>query len=495
MAIQLVISGNRILAHGEDCFLAMGGTVVCHSTGKAYQNATVVIHDGGLPADIDKVGYEYHAGRFVPCAPYGFGDGDILVACEGDCGAPKRDRAKASEVIDQVGDIKTTARHSAGAEWLLCDGSVVDAEKYPELAKLCCPDITKATLAGERIFQGSSSSNNKVYCILCHEGYWIVGGTRYDGTNTYACIAYSESLSGPWTTVDLWSYAAKTDYSKVGGIAYHNGYFVVAGTGCDSSSYYARIAYATALGGEWTIKDIWNESGSTTNISHIDSSGEHIVVGGEYGNYARVAYATSPDGEWTKKNLAGTSETSATFCCLRHANGYWVAGVTTYQSAGYGSAYVYYATNPGESWGSQRLWGDSNYNHQYLYDVTFAAGYWVIVGRHEASASDVESDKIAFATSPDGTWAAQKVSATPYCIGYCQGYWIIGGQSAVRYATDLSGEWTSVEIAGTSPSTLQCICCAGFDLAFGGGSSYAVLVRNTGKPVLPIMPSAYIKAK
>ncbi len=81
--MQLVVSGNRILAHGEG-FLAMGGTVINPDTGKAYQNATVVECDG-CPSDIDKVGYEYHAGQFVPCAPFGVGDGNLAVVCNEDC--------------------------------------------------------------------------------------------------------------------------------------------------------------------------------------------------------------------------------------------------------------------------------------------------------------------------------------------------------------------------------------------------------------------------
>lgn len=90
MAKQLVISGNRILAHGEDCFLAMGGTVICPDTGKTFNNATVTVHEGELPADIDSVGYEYHAGEFVPCAPFGTGDnnGYFMEACTS-CATPR----------------------------------------------------------------------------------------------------------------------------------------------------------------------------------------------------------------------------------------------------------------------------------------------------------------------------------------------------------------------------------------------------------------------
>lgn len=97
--MQLVVSGNRILAHGEDCFLAMGGTVICTKTGRVFQNATVVTDCENCPADIDEVGYEYHAGEFVPCAPYGVHgiDGHIMVSC-GDCATPKRSKYKLSEL-------------------------------------------------------------------------------------------------------------------------------------------------------------------------------------------------------------------------------------------------------------------------------------------------------------------------------------------------------------------------------------------------------------
>ena len=85
--MQLVLSNNRVLAHGEN-FISMGGTVINTETNKVYQNATVAECDG-CPSDIDTVGYEYHAGEFVPCAPYGKGNGNIAVVCNNDCKAIK----------------------------------------------------------------------------------------------------------------------------------------------------------------------------------------------------------------------------------------------------------------------------------------------------------------------------------------------------------------------------------------------------------------------
>lgn len=85
MAKQLVLRGNRVLSHGEDCFLCAGGAVICPETGRTFENATVVNHPGEIPSDIDEVGYEYHAGAFVPCAPFGKGGGNIAVVCNEDC--------------------------------------------------------------------------------------------------------------------------------------------------------------------------------------------------------------------------------------------------------------------------------------------------------------------------------------------------------------------------------------------------------------------------
>lgn len=86
--MQLVLSNNRIIAHGEN-FLAMGGVVINTETGARYENATIA-ECNGCPSDIDKVGYEYHAGVFVPCAPYGLGNnnGFFMEVCES-CATPR----------------------------------------------------------------------------------------------------------------------------------------------------------------------------------------------------------------------------------------------------------------------------------------------------------------------------------------------------------------------------------------------------------------------
>ena len=107
--MQLVLSGNRVISHGEDCFLAMGGTVICTQTGRVFQNATVAECEN-CPSDIDTVGYEYHAGVFIPCAPYGKdnGEGTLMVACE-ECGTPKDSGIPAKYVLPRKVEITLTA--------------------------------------------------------------------------------------------------------------------------------------------------------------------------------------------------------------------------------------------------------------------------------------------------------------------------------------------------------------------------------------------------
>lgn len=85
--MQLVLCNNRVMAYGEN-FLSMGGVVINTETGAKYENATITECDS-TPSDIGVVGYEYKAGQFVPCAPYGKGDGTVPVLCGDDCKATK----------------------------------------------------------------------------------------------------------------------------------------------------------------------------------------------------------------------------------------------------------------------------------------------------------------------------------------------------------------------------------------------------------------------
>lgn len=127
--MQLVLSKNRIIAHGEN-FLPMGSVVINTMTGAKYENATIAECDV-YPSDLGEVGYEYHAGVFVPCAPYGkTEDGSVMVACE--CGTPRKSGWMLSELVP-VGTILWYTVNVAPKGFLICDGSMVAKEYYPAL--------------------------------------------------------------------------------------------------------------------------------------------------------------------------------------------------------------------------------------------------------------------------------------------------------------------------------------------------------------------------
>lgn len=81
--MQLVLSNNRVLTYGEN-FIAIGGVVINTETNKKYDNATIAECDC-VPSDINDVGYEYHGGAFIPCAPFGKGTGNVAVLCDENC--------------------------------------------------------------------------------------------------------------------------------------------------------------------------------------------------------------------------------------------------------------------------------------------------------------------------------------------------------------------------------------------------------------------------
>lgn len=127
--MQLVLIGSRIIAHGEN-FLSMGGVVINTETGAKYDNATVAESDN-CPSDLGDVGYEYRAGVFVPCAPYGkIEDGSIMVSC--DCGTPRKSGWLLSELLP-AGTVLWFTSEIVPKGFLLCDGSALLKEYYPAL--------------------------------------------------------------------------------------------------------------------------------------------------------------------------------------------------------------------------------------------------------------------------------------------------------------------------------------------------------------------------
>ena len=176
-------------------------------------------------------------------------------------------------------------------------------------------DISFLLPAGVLDLWGSTKSYNSINCITYANGYWVVGGQYYDGSTSYARIAYATSPDSTWTTKDLWYNAGYNNLINC--ITYANGYWVVGGQYYDGSTSYARIAYATSPDSTWTTKDLWNANYDNNFINCITYADGYWVVGGEYQTssyyYAYIAYATSPDGKWTIDKAWGSGKS---YTCL-----------------------------------------------------------------------------------------------------------------------------------------------------------------------------------
>ena len=203
--MQIVLSGNRVIAHGEDCFLAMGGTVICEETGKAYPNATIAEVDA-IPADVDSVGYEYRAGVFVPCAPYGKTQkGRLMLSCD-ECGAPRSSDLTSENGGLHIPGVLSGAKMPADILSLLgmTDGYLADA-----FAALKNGDVRIIT--GQYTGTGASGTANTRR--ITFPGTLLLAAVWKQ--NTYWDLSVYPHADGGWDSSLLW--LPGMGWSKVNG--------------------------------------------------------------------------------------------------------------------------------------------------------------------------------------------------------------------------------------------------------------------------------------
>ena len=184
----------------------------------------------------------------------------------------------------------------------------------------------------------SYGSYTGINCIAYGNGYWVVGGAISDsGQYGSAVIAYATDIKGAWQTYTLWD---GISYSRITCITYANGYFVACGVSSSrTTSYTARIAYATSPNQSWTTKVLWTgrDNSSDKRIYSVTYADGHWVVCGMYYSdqpadaetyYARIAYFENLEDTATIINLwsgyYGDGNGPAT--CIAYGNGCWVVG-------------------------------------------------------------------------------------------------------------------------------------------------------------------------
>lgn len=150
----------------------------------------------------------------------------------------------------------------------------------------------------------------------------------YIGVGEKARLFYTSTL--PPALVEVWRSGATN--TAIECIAYANGYWVVGGTYKNSSDSFGRIAYATSPGGTWTTKDVWSGIQTTCAYGATYADGHWVVYGKQHENsayYARIAYATSLNGPWTTKDVQSSSNNDDLICDMAYDGTYWMAAVSS----------------------------------------------------------------------------------------------------------------------------------------------------------------------
>lgn len=357
-----------------------------------------------------------------------------------------------------VGDIKYSARTDLGDTWLLCNGDSVSSHDYSELSKMF------PTLAGSwsnKDLWSRSESDNRINCIAYANGYWVACGTyRYQSTR-YARIAYATNPNGNWTVKDLWN---DSGLGSISCITYANGYWVASGTRDTGDSTCNQILYTTDPAGTWKVKELWWGGG----LNCVTYANGYWVAAGNYRSgsyYARIAYATDVTGTWTQKDVwnGGYGDT---ITCITYANGYWCVGGLYY--SGSSSARIAYATDLAGTWTTKNLWSGGG-NWSIINCIAYGNGHWVVGGRYADGSYTTYSARIAYTTStvPTGSWTTKdlwKYTSSPCqinCITYANGYFVAGGvgrdnsdyYGRLAYAASPANAWTTKDLWNSTATT------------------------------------------
>lgn len=230
-----------------------------------------------------------------------------------------------------VNENKVTSVAYGDGTWVAAGEYRSGANYYARIAYAATPSGTWTT---KDIFTGTSSSRFQIKSVAYAEGCWVVAGQYYDGSKYHARVMYATSLTGTWSTVDLWGDA--NQYNDATDVVYGDGVWAVVGSYYkDGDNNGAKIAYSSSLGGEWVTVDPNTTKFSTGKPVSIAYSCGLWAIGGQKGgasNIGLVAFAKTLDGEWHPKEMFSYSSSYTYLTRVKNVNGMWVAMGNEYSS-------------------------------------------------------------------------------------------------------------------------------------------------------------------
>lgn len=191
-----------------------------------------------------------------------------------------------------VGQI-VLSRREPGAQYLPCDGKVVDFNQYPDMENVDLPEVAGPT--GE-LSDGTPPISNADYTIndlVWNNGNWLCTVNKSRPRGRYkaypAYYAYSStSLSGPWTQEFVVTNPSTATYSYcfVSDAKFLNGYWVAVGCNHYSSSSgiaaksRGQVSYSLAAADGSPTS--WTQENWTWGPRLSSSYADNILAGVEY---------------------------------------------------------------------------------------------------------------------------------------------------------------------------------------------------------------------
>lgn len=336
----------------------------------------------------------------------------------------------------RVGDILETARTDLGSDWLLCNGAYVDQSDYPALYNLL-PKVSSIT---------KTANLTQVYCCAQANGCWVIGGQN---SSNRPAIAYTtDPINGSWTVK---TFSGGGSSGSVRSILYENGYWVIGGSDGGSGTYNACIWYSQSLTGSFTTKIIY-ENTKTVVFGGLCYGGGYwaAVIKRYYSNNwpMIVLYATDLTADtWTAKTIDSDVESGTPL--IAYGNNTWVVS--------YSETHViaaFYTTSLSGTWTNKQLAGNNLLTEDYLAQcMVYKNGYFVIGGYYSSNEDREEMPIILRASSPSGTWTRRNGQSMPQssngsgcCVSYIDvvdGDWVLAGLYNNKFGYSILSSLTS----------------------------------------------------
>lgn len=417
--MQLVLSNNRVLAYGEN-FISLGGVVINTETGEKYENATVAECEC-VPSDLGEVGYEYHAGVFVPFyVPCGKGDGNIMVVCPEKSGATKDSGLKSKNLLMQNYTPTSYLPYDSAWKKMATSGTVIVA--IAENNKTCAYSIDgfkwnaktlPKNMSPVSIVYGSNkfiiTGDNKYIAVSTDGINWeeysafntaqrwnhlAYGNGIFVATSSDSSVTAYSTDGINWTETSIPTYAG--NIVNGGCVAYGNGIFLIARGNQDYSAY-------STDGATWKII-----SHVATPVYDADSlvfvNGKFVAVDKDY------SYVSTDDGvSWSRYSLPYKDDEYNNFSYLAYGLSSW--GNYLFVSVAYDTNKGAYSLN-GQDWveitlPKNQLWHDVIYSG----DKFIAIAYNSKIAAYSYDGINWTSGKLDFLL-PDGTDITKVVAET-----------------------------------------------------------------------------------